>query len=78
MSGKEQKDVSPERMTDLPSFEGKKFADHICPTCQLHLAVIGQGICVPCITLADLPDEALTFDPELEDVIHGLGAAEVW
>jgi hypothetical protein len=77
MSEKLQKYVSPE-MTDLPAFEGKKFEDEPCPECRVHLAVIGEGLCVRCMARKDMQVEETAFDPELEDVVHGLGSTEVW
>ncbi len=77
MSEKLQKYVSPE-MTDLPAFQGKTFENEPCPECQLHLAVIGHGICVPCMNKNDAQAEDVAFDPELQDVVHGLGDTSVW
>lgn len=78
MSGKRIEHVSPERMTDLPAFEGKKFADEPCPVCETHLAVIGLNRCVLCTAAADVGQEDMAFDPELQDVVNELGSAEIW
>ena len=64
---------------DLTAFRGIVFDDQMCNVCGNHLAVKGHGICTLCLTAANQQhNEFMEFDPELSDVINGMGSTWGW
>lgn len=64
---------------DLTAFKGIVFDDQNCKYCGSHLAVKGPGICTLCIADNETQRrEGLEFDPELSDVLNGMGSAWGW
>ncbi len=64
---------------DLPAFRGVVFGDQMCNICGSHLAVKGPGICTLCIVAANQQhNELMAFDPELSDILNGMGDSWGW